>query len=72
MQIDKELVTYLETLGRIELSEEQRAETEKDLQSILDYIDTEDEVTNTARAEEILQNAPDSREGCFAVPKTVE
>ncbi len=95
MQIDKELVTYLETLGRIALSEEQRAETEKDLQSILDYIDTlneldtdgvepashsfpvanvvrEDEVTNTARAEEILQNAPDSREGCFAVPKTVE
>lgn len=95
MQIDKELVTYLETLGRIALSEEQRAETEKDLQSILDYIDTlneldtdgvepashsfpvanvvrEDEVTNTARADAILANAPDSREGCFAVPKTVE
>ena len=95
MQIDKELVTYLETLGRIELSEEQRAETEKDLQSILDYIDTlneldtegvepashsfpvanvvrEDEVTNPAGAEEILQSAPDSRDGCFAVPKTVE
>ena len=95
MQIDKELVTYLEALGRIELSEEQRAETEKDLQSILDYIDTlneldtdgvepashsfpvanvvrEDVVSNTARAEEILATAPDSREGCFAVPKTVE
>lgn len=95
MQIDKELVTYLETLGRIELSEEQRAACEKDLQSILDYIDTlneldtegvepashsfpvanvvrEDEVTNEARADAILANAPDSREGCFAVPKTVE
>lgn len=95
MQIDKDLVMYLEKLGRIELSEAQRAATEKDLQDILTYIDTlneldtdgvepashsfpianvmrEDEVTNTARPEAILQNAPNSRNGCFVVPKTVE
>ncbi len=95
MQIDKDLVMYLEKLGRIELSEAQRAATEKDLQDILTYIDTlneldtdgvepashsfpianvmrEDEVTNTARPEAILQNAPNSRDGCFVVPKTVE
>ena len=95
MQIDKDLVMYLEKLGRIELSEAQRAATEKDLQDILTYIDTlneldtdgvepashsfpianvmrEDEVTNTARPEAILQNAPNSRDECFVVPKTVE
>lgn len=95
MQIDKDLVMYLEKLGRIELSEAQRAATEKDLQDILTYIDTlneldtdgvepashsfpianvmrEDEVTNTARPQAILQNAPNSRDGCFVVPKTVE
>lgn len=95
MQIDKDLVMYLEKLGRIELSEAQRAATEKDLQDILTYIDTlneldtdgvepashsfpianvmrEDEVTNTAKPQAILQNAPNSRDGCFVVPKTVE
>lgn len=95
MQIDEKLVQYLERLGRIELSADERAACEQDLQKILDYIDTleeldtegvepashsfpvanvvrEDEVTNTARQGEMLQNAPDSRDGCFAVPKTVE
>lgn len=95
MQIDKNLVMYLEKLGRIELSEAQRAASEKDLQDILTYIDTlneldtdgvepashsfpianvmrADEVTNTAQTEAILQNAPNSLDGCFVVPKTVE
>lgn len=95
MQIDKDLVMYLEKLGRIELSEAQRTATEKDLQDILTYIDTlneldtdgvepashsfpianvmrEDEVTNAAKPQAILQNAPNSRDGCFVVPKTVE
>ncbi|HIU35078.1 MAG TPA: Asp-tRNA(Asn)/Glu-tRNA(Gln) amidotransferase subunit GatC [Candidatus Fimenecus excrementigallinarum] len=95
MQIDEKLVQYLERLGRIELSADERAACEQDLQKILDYIDTleqldtegvepashsfpvanvvrEDEVTNTARQGEMLQNAPDSRDGSFAVPKTVE
>ena len=37
MQIDRDLVMYLEKLGRIELSEEQRTASEKDLQDILTY-----------------------------------
>ena len=44
MQIDKNLVMYLEKLGRIELSEEQRAASEKDLQDILTYMDTLNEL----------------------------
>lgn len=44
MQIDKNLVMYLEKLGRIELSEEQRTASEKDLQDILTYIDTLNEL----------------------------
>ena len=44
MQIDKNLVIYLEKLGRIELSEEQRAASEKDLQDILTYMDTLNEL----------------------------
>lgn len=95
MQIDKNLVMYLEKLGRIELSEAQRTASEKDLQDILTYIDTlnelntdgvepashsfpvanvmrQDRVTNTAQREAVLQNAPNEKDGCFVVPKTVE
>lgn len=32
----------------------------------------EDKVTNEAMVDEVLSNAPDSRDGCFVVPKTVE
>ena len=95
MTIDKNLVTYLEALGRIELTEEQREATEKDLQDILTHIDTlnelptdgveplshsfpvtnvmrEDEVKMHNTREDILMNAPEEKDGCFVVPKTVE
>lgn len=44
MLITDELVAYLEKLGRIELSDEQRIKTKKDLQDILSYIDTLNEL----------------------------
>lgn len=95
MTIDRNLVMYLEKLGRIRLTDEQREASEKDLQDILTYIDTlneldtdgiepashsfpvanvmrEDVVTNSADVENILRNAPESKDGCFVVPKTVE
>lgn len=40
MQITSELISYLESLGRIRLTEEERKNSEKDLQDILSYIDT--------------------------------
>lgn len=95
MTIDRNLVEYLEKLGRIRLTEEEKVAAEKDLQDILTYIDTlneldtdgiepashsfpvanvmrDDIVTNKADTENILKNAPDSKGGCFVVPKTVE
>lgn len=95
MTIDRTLVEYLEKLGRIKLTDEQRKASEKDLQDILTYIDTlneldtdgiepashsfpvanvmrDDVVTNEADVEGVLSNAPDSKNGCFVVPKTVE
>lgn len=44
MKIDRNLVEYLEKLGRIELTEEERSASKKDLQSILTYIDTLNEL----------------------------
>ncbi len=95
MQITSELIGYLESLGRIRLTEEERKNSEKDLQDILSYIDTLNEldtegveplshsfpVTNVFSTVEepfsmdrdlILENAPESENGCFRVPKTVE
>ena len=95
MTIDRNLVEYLEKLGRIRLTEEEKVAAEKDLQDILTYIDTlneldtdgiepashsfpvanvmrDDIVTNKADTENILKYAPDSKDGCFVVPKTVE
>lgn len=48
MLITKELVSYLEALGRIELTPEERASSEKDLQDILSYIDTLNELDTSA------------------------
>ncbi len=44
MTIDNKLITYLESLGRIELTEEERVKCEKDLQDILSYMDTLNEL----------------------------
>lgn len=57
MQITKELVNYLEALGRIELTEEQRASSEKDLQDILSYIDTLNEL-DTSNVEPLSHSFP--------------
>jgi aspartyl-tRNA(Asn)/glutamyl-tRNA(Gln) amidotransferase subunit C len=95
MEITMELISYLEKLGRISLTEEEKEKTRIDLSAILGYIDKlneldtdsveplshafpitnvfrEDEVTNSDRRDVILSNAPDKKDGCFKVPKTVE
>ena len=47
MQIDSKLVEYLEALARIKLEDDQREKCEKDLQDILSYIDTLNELDTT-------------------------
>lgn len=95
MKIDDKLITYLEDLSRLKLSDEEQSKAKDDLGKILDYIDKLNELdttdveavshpftfTNNFRVDEvkestdrelILKNAPQKKDGCFKVPKTVE
>lgn len=95
MEITKELIDYLQKLGRIRLSPEDQEKTMKDLGSILGYIDMlneldttgvepmshaagrtnvfrADEVTNDEMRDDVLSNAPETKDGTILVPKTVE
>lgn len=95
MEITMDLIAYLEKLGRICLTDEEKEKARIDLGSILGYIDKlneldtqsveplshasgitnvfrEDAVTNSDQRDVILANAPEVRDGCFQVPKTVE
>ena len=72
MVITDKLVTYLEALGRIRLPEESRAKAQRDLQEILQYIDTLSELdtegiepmshalplVNVMRDDEVQPSAP--------------
>lgn len=85
MQITNELITHLEKLGRISLTEEQRASSKKDLQDILTYIDTLNEldtdgaeplshsfpVTNVFR-EDIVKNEPKPEEILANAPRQAD
>lgn len=95
MQITPELIKYLESLARITLTESEEEKVGKELQDILTYIDTLNEldtadveamshsfpITNVLRKDEvkpsmspddIVANAPESQDGAFVVPKTVD
>lgn len=95
MQITPDLIKYLESLARITLSESEEEKVGKELQDILTYIDTlneldttdveamshsfpitnvlrKDEVKPSMNPDEIVANAPESQDGAFVVPKTVD
>lgn len=95
MQITPDLIKYLESLARITLSESEEEKVGKELQDILTYIDTlneldttdveamshsfpitnvlrKDEVKPSMSPDEIVANAPESQNGAFVVPKTVD
>ena len=95
MQIPPELIKYVESLARITLTEDEEKKVGKELQDILTYIDTlneldttgveamshsfpitnvlrKDEVKPSMSPDEIVANAPESQDGAFVVPKTVE
>ncbi|NCC86786.1 MAG: Asp-tRNA(Asn)/Glu-tRNA(Gln) amidotransferase subunit GatC [Clostridia bacterium] len=57
MQIGSELVSYLEALGKIELSDTERVKCEKDLQDILSYIDKLNEL-DTSNVEPLSHSFP--------------
>lgn len=95
MKITADLIKYLETLGRIELSESEEEKVGVELEELLAYIDMlgeldtndveamshcfsvynvfrEDVVEQHMTPDDITANAPESQDGAFVVPKTVE
>ncbi|MDR1927321.1 MAG: Asp-tRNA(Asn)/Glu-tRNA(Gln) amidotransferase subunit GatC [Oscillospiraceae bacterium] len=95
MTIDRNLVLYLEKLGRIRLTEEERAACETELQSIIGYFDQlnsldtcgveplshsfpvanvmrEDCTAPSMEPALLLSNAPQKKDNCFLVYRTVE
>ena len=57
MKIDNNLITYLESLGRIELTGEEREICSKNLADILSYMDTLNEL-DTAGVEPLSHSFP--------------
>ena len=92
MKITPELIQYLESLARIELTPAEEATVGDQLLTYLDTLSQLDTdgveakshcfpVTNVFRKdqvevhmtpEEVVANAPESQDGAFVVPKTVE
>lgn len=95
MKITEETVSYVAALAKLTVSDEEKQSVAKDLDQILEYIATmdqldtegiepmshvlpiknvfrEDEAVNQNNREQLLENAPESRDGSFVVPKTVE
>lgn len=95
MNINSDLIQYVSGLAKLQLTEEEQKQAKKDMESILTYMDTmneldtegiepmshafplinvfrEDVVLNGDDRENLLNNAPEKKDGCFVVPKTVE
>lgn len=95
MTVDEKTIDYVAALAKLDLKPEERESAKKDLGSILEYMETmneldtegiepmshafpivnvfrEDVVENKPDRENLLENAPHKKDGCFVVPKTVE
>lgn len=95
MKVDDKTIAYVSALAKLELSEDEKERAKVDLQSILGYMETmnelntdniepmshafpmcnvfrEDVVLNGPDRDNLLLNAPEKKDGCFIVPKTVE
>ena len=81
MSIDTETARRVATLARIRVEDEALpALNEVDVEGVEPMVSVtpmqlkrrEDVVTDGGRQDKVLSNAPDAREGFFAVPKVVE
>ena len=93
-KISDETIEYVGILAKLELTDEEKEAAKSDMEKMLDYIDTlneldtsgiepmshvfqvsnvfrEDVVTNGDNREEILANAPQRKDDCFKVPRTI-
>lgn len=92
--ISDETMEYVGILAKLELSEEEREAAKADMEKMLDYIDTlneldtedtkavshifpvynvfrEDVVEERDGSADTLANAPQEKDHCFKVPKTI-
>ena len=80
--ISDDTIEYVGILAKLELSPEEKEQAKKDMGSMLDYIDKLGELDTQGvepmshvfpvKNEEILRNAPEEKDGMFAVPRTFE
>ena len=95
MKITQETIQYVAALSKLKVADEDRPKLTKELEKILDYVETmneldtegiepmshvlpiynvfrEDEHHEGHSRDELLNNAPMKKDGCFVVPRTVE
>lgn len=95
MKITDETIQYVSALAKLELSAQEQEKAKVDLENIINYMNTmneldtdtvepmshvfpiksvfrDDVVVNQEDRENLLMNAPEQKDGCFRVPKTVE
>lgn len=95
MNISDDIIDYVEKLAKLELSQEEKQNQKKEMQSIVSYMEVlntldttgveamthiypiknvfrKDEVVPSYDREELLENAPEQKDGCYKVPKTVD
>ena len=63
-----DILTYMDTLNELDTDGVEPASHSFPVANV----QRDDVVTNAAQTEAILQNAPNQKDGCFVVPKTVE
>ena len=64
----QDILTYIDMLNELDTDGIEPASHSFPVANVM----RDDIVTNKADTENILKNAPDSKDGCFVVPKTVE
>ena len=84
-KISDETIEYVGILAKLELSDEEKEQAKKDMETMLDYIDTLNELdtegiepmshvfpvmTNGDNHEAMLANAPQQKEQSYKVPRT--
>ena len=62
------IIGYIDVLSKLD------TENEKEMSHTFEFSNVfrEDVLKTSYKSEEILKNAPDKKDGCFKVPKTVE
>ena len=77
-KISDETIEYVGILAKLELSDEEKEQAKKDMETMLDYIDTLNELDTEGiepmshgdNHEAMLANAPQQKEQSYKVPRT--